>query len=141
MSGMTTLLWLIRTAITSRWTTPPEPFVLDQGRQKSVYEVGQIAMEQADWRMHQYFAIDQVGQDTWFQPVEELIGRPEFVCDGSRRWHEKIILTKALPTENNRHQGTDYLHFGCSESRISVKLSRQLLKFQFSAGEDRSLHG
>src|ERR1700719_2726015 len=51
-------------------------------------------MEQADRRMHKYFAIDQVGQDTWFQPVEELIGRPEFVCDGSGRWHEKIILKK-----------------------------------------------
>jgi hypothetical protein len=37
--------------------------------------------------MHKYFAVDQVGKDTWFQPVEELIGRPEFVCDRSGRWH------------------------------------------------------
>jgi hypothetical protein len=45
-------------------------------------------MEQADRRMHKYFAIDQVGKNTWFQPIQELIGRPEFVCDRSGRWHE-----------------------------------------------------
>jgi hypothetical protein len=41
--------------------------------------------------MHQYFAIDKVSQDTRFQPVEELIGRPEFVRERSGRWHENSI--------------------------------------------------
>ena len=82
---MTTLLWLIRTAITSGGH---QPFVLDKSGKEPVEEVCQIAMEQANRRMHQYFAIDQIRQDTWFQPVEELIRRPEFVCDRSGRWHE-----------------------------------------------------
>ena len=38
-------------------------------------------MEQTDRRMHKYFAIDKVGKNAWLQPLEELIGRPEFVCN------------------------------------------------------------
>jgi hypothetical protein len=47
-------------------------------------------MKQAGRSMHKDFAIDQIGQDTWFQPVEEFIRCPKLMCDRSGRWREKL---------------------------------------------------
>jgi hypothetical protein len=52
--------------------------------------------------MHKYFAIDQIGQDTWFQPIEEFIGRPKLVCDRSGRWHENSNEKKDYRSKASR---------------------------------------
>jgi hypothetical protein len=82
---------------------------LYEGRKKTVQEVCHFAMGQADRRMHKNFAINQVGKDAWFQPVEKLIGRPELVCDRSGRWHEnsnkRIGLTEQVISASAQAKG------------------------------------
>ena len=70
-------------------------------------------MEQADRRMHKYFAIDQVGKDTWFQPIEELVGCPKFVCDRGSRWHQS---QKWFADRKQTGIGVDYFSLGFRES-------------------------
>jgi hypothetical protein len=58
--------------------------------------------------------------------VEELIGRPEFVCDRSGRWHENSN-EKWLRTEKQTALGADYFSLGPSERQKKSVLQRSTL--------------
>ena len=93
-----------------------QPFMLDVGRKKPISKIRKIAVEQADRRMHKYFTIDKVGKDAWFEPIEELIGRPKFVCDRGGRRHKSSLIEMACGLKVNGKQAADYFSLGQDES-------------------------
>ena len=91
--------------------------MLDVGRKKPISKIRKIAVEQADRRMYESFAIDKVGKDAWFEPIEELIGRPKFVCDRGGRRHKSSLIEMACGLKVNGKQAADYFSLGQDESR------------------------
>src|SRR5271165_5801232 len=76
-----------------------QSLVLDIGCDKPVQKVREIAMEQADRRVHDDLAIDQVGKNSWFEPVQKFVGRPELMGDrygGGHNFPLRSLLHDAL---------------------------------------------
>src|SRR5208283_4727484 len=96
-------------------------------------------MEQADRGVHDDLAIDQVGKNSWFEPVQKFVGRPELMGDqygGGHNFPLRSLLHDAL----SRRAG---LSSGAQPSRLSYRiffydLGREPL--QYLIGSHFALH-